>query len=63
MVQDSSILVNIFRKGTRSWDFFEKFVSKGGIFGIEFNSYFIDIGVPNDYEKAQIDLRDILWYY
>jgi D-glycero-alpha-D-manno-heptose 1-phosphate guanylyltransferase len=41
-------------------DFFEKFVSKGGIFGIEFNSYFIDIGVPNDYEKAQIDLRDIL---
>lgn len=38
-------------------DFFEKFVSKGAIFGIEFNSYFIDIGVPADYEKAQIDFK------
>jgi D-glycero-alpha-D-manno-heptose 1-phosphate guanylyltransferase len=38
-------------------DFFEKFVSKGDIFGIEFNSYFIDIGVPADYEKAQNDFK------
>lgn len=38
-------------------DFFEKIVSKGAVFGIEFNSYFIDIGVPADYEKAQIDFK------
>jgi hypothetical protein len=27
MVQDSSIIVKMFRQGTRSWDFFEKLVS------------------------------------
>jgi D-glycero-alpha-D-manno-heptose 1-phosphate guanylyltransferase len=38
-------------------DFFEKFVFSGCIAGFEFNNYFIDIGVPLDYAKAQIDFK------
>jgi D-glycero-alpha-D-manno-heptose 1-phosphate guanylyltransferase len=38
-------------------DFFEKSVFSGFIAGLEFNNYFIDIGVPLDYAKAQIDFK------
>lgn len=33
----------------------EKGVSSNSIFGLEFDNYFIDIGIPADYEKAQED--------
>jgi len=33
----------------------EKEIAKGDIYGKEFNGYFIDIGIPEDYEKAQSD--------
>lgn len=38
-------------------DFFEKKLTKHNIKGFEFNGYFIDIGIPEDYEKAQHDFK------
>lgn len=37
-------------------DFLEKEVEKENLRGIVTNGYFIDIGVPEDYQKAQIEL-------
>lgn len=37
-------------------DFLEKEVEKRNLRGIVTNGYFIDIGVPEDYQKAQIEL-------
>lgn len=37
-------------------DFLEKFVGSS-MYGIEKDAYFIDIGIPVDYQKAQFDLR------
>ena len=36
-------------------DFFEEEVSSGRLVGFLSNGYFIDIGIPEDYAKAQID--------
>lgn len=38
-------------------DFFEKQLDKLSIKGFEFTGYFIDIGIPEDYTKAQHDLK------
>ena len=38
-------------------DILEKHVSDLHFDGIIFDSYFIDIGIPEDYEKAQIDFK------
>jgi len=40
-------------------DFLEKKVSEGYFYGYKTNGYFIDIGIPEDYNKAQIDFKDI----
>ena len=37
-------------------DYLEKFVGTEKIFGIEQDKYFIDIGVPEDYKRAQEEL-------
>lgn len=39
-------------------DFFEKRVDQLKIFGFEYQGYFIDIGIPEDYKKAQDDFRN-----
>ena len=39
-------------------DFFEKKINELNIFGFEFDGYFIDIGIPEDYLKAQHDFKD-----
>ncbi|MCF8423380.1 MAG: nucleotidyltransferase family protein [Bacteroidia bacterium] len=36
-------------------DFFEKRIDQLKILGFEYQGYFIDIGIPEDYKKAQID--------
>lgn len=36
-------------------DVLEKEISRGRIYGEIFNNYFIDIGIPDDYEKAKND--------
>jgi len=38
-------------------DYLEKTVKQGCISGIAFNSYFMDIGIPESYEKAQNDFK------
>ena len=39
---------------------FEPQCKLGKLFGIVQNGYFIDIGIPEDYHRAEIELRDIL---
>ncbi len=39
-------------------DFFEKKINESTIYGFEFDGYFIDIGIPEDYLKAQHDFKD-----
>lgn len=36
-------------------EYLEAFVSEGNFYGKDFDHYFIDIGIPEDYEKAQQD--------
>ena len=38
-------------------DFYEKKLKELNIFGFEYNGYFIDIGIPEDYKKAQVDFK------
>jgi len=38
-------------------DFFEKQLFRQHISGFEFDGYFIDIGIPEDYERAQHELK------
>lgn len=37
-------------------DFFEREVRNQRIFGVVFDDYFIDIGIPSDYERAQYEI-------
>lgn len=39
-------------------DYLEKFFKEGNFFGLVQEGYFIDIGTPGDYEKAQSDLKN-----
>jgi D-glycero-alpha-D-manno-heptose 1-phosphate guanylyltransferase len=39
-------------------DFFEKRIAELNIFGFEYGGYFIDIGIPEDYRKAQTDFKN-----
>ena len=39
-------------------DFFEKKLSELKIFGFEQEGYFIDIGIPEDYKRAQHDFKE-----
>ncbi len=39
-------------------DFYEKRIKELTIFGFEYNGYFIDIGIPEDYKKAQDEFKD-----
>ncbi|MBX2905414.1 MAG: nucleotidyltransferase family protein [Taibaiella sp.] len=38
-------------------DYLEKYTAEGKFYGFESDGYFIDIGVPADYERAQEDLK------
>lgn len=39
-------------------DFFEKRINELNIFGFEHKGYFIDIGIPEDYTRAQNDFKE-----
>lgn len=41
-------------------DYFEAFVHEGNMYGFVSDAYFIDIGIPEDYEKAQEDFKTVL---
>ena len=38
-------------------DYLEKFVSERKMYGLIQDEYFIDIGIPEDYERAQEELK------
>jgi len=38
-------------------DFMERHLTDLKVFGLELDGYFIDIGIPEDYQKANIDLQ------
>lgn len=38
-------------------DFYEKRINELTLFGFEYKGYFIDIGIPEDYKKAQDDFK------
>lgn len=38
-------------------DYLERYCGEGKIFGLAQDGYFIDIGIPEDYEKAQHELK------
>lgn len=40
-------------------DYLEKYAVEKKFYGFESDSYFIDIGVPEDYQRAQYDLKTI----
>lgn len=40
-------------------DYLERFTSQNKFYGYLSDSYFIDIGIPADYEKAQVDFKTI----
>lgn len=40
-------------------DYLERFVGEGKFYGYEDSGYFIDIGVPRDYEQAQRDFQSL----
>ncbi|MBE3119799.1 MAG: nucleotidyltransferase family protein [Candidatus Atribacteria bacterium] len=40
-------------------DFLGKHFHKKATYGLQFDDYFIDIGVPNDYERAKTELKRI----
>jgi len=40
-------------------DYLEIYTKKQQLFGVEMEGYFIDIGIPEDYEKAQHDFKTI----
>lgn len=39
----------------------EKQVGKGNLFGFPDNGYFIDIGIPSDYAKAETDFKNMFY--
>ncbi len=41
-------------------DYFEAFVHEANMYGFVSDAYFIDIGIPTDYEKAQTDFKTVL---
>jgi len=38
-------------------DYLQKFYTEGNIFGLAQDAYFIDIGIPEDYARAQTELK------
>lgn len=48
---------NLPQKFSFEKDYLEKFHSAGNIYGITQNEYFIDIGIPEDYRRAQQELK------
>ncbi len=48
---------NLLQKFSFEKDYLEKNIEEKNIYGIVQNEYFIDIGIPEDYHKAQEELR------
>jgi len=59
LLSKSSFLnINFPEKFSFEKDFLEKYYNTKRFYGIIFSDYFIDIGIPETYKKAQIDFLD-----
>ena len=47
------------RKFSFEKDYLERYYREKSIYGLKQDGYFIDIGIPDDYEKAQMDFKTI----
>lgn len=47
------------RKHSFEKDYFERYVAEANMYGFVSNEYFIDIGIPSDFEKAQQDFKTL----
>ncbi len=47
--------INFPEKFSFEKDFLERYFNKHSFYGITFDNYFIDIGIPETYKKAQVD--------
>lgn len=54
--KDALASKNLPEKFSFEKDYFEAFVHEGNMYGFVSDGYFIDIGIPSDYERAQKDL-------
>ncbi|MCK5856194.1 MAG: nucleotidyltransferase family protein [Bacteroidales bacterium] len=50
---------NFKQKFSMEKDGFEKFYNKQNFFGFPYQSYFLDIGIPEDYKKAQDEFSEL----
>ena len=58
---DEKLLEHIFtHEEIESKDVLEKEVKNKTVYGTVSDGYFIDIGIPEDYEKAQSDINQLL---
>lgn len=55
--KDELAAKNLPEKFSFEKDYFEAFVQEGNMFGFVSTEYFIDIGIPSDYEQAQKDFK------
>ena len=58
MVSDRSLLKNMPEKFSFETDFLQPKVAEGLVHGCVSDGYFIDIGIPQDYAKANEDFKD-----
>ncbi len=55
--KDALAAKNLPAKFSFEKDYFEAFVHEGNMYGYVSDGYFIDIGIPSDYEQAQKDFE------
>ena len=53
--RDKFLALQLPQKFSMEKDYMEKYFSSKPFYAFEFNGYFIDIGIPEDYEKVQLD--------
>jgi len=54
---ESLLIENFPEKFSFEKDYFEKYFKEKKFYGLKQNGYFIDIGIPDDYRKAQEDFK------
>ena len=57
MERDFVLNLDVKTKFSIEKEVFEKTINETGIYGFIIDAYFIDIGIPEDYYKAQDDFK------
>lgn len=51
--------INLPAKFSLETDVFERYCSSYSFYGFQFEDYFLDIGIPEDYKKAQYEFKEL----